>query len=199
MTLPPIRVLIADDHPVVVSGLRRFFESCTHLEVVDHVVRGDLVEDALARTNPDVLVLDVNLPVLHGFAVLDQVAHRVAVVMYSMHDEAIHGPQALRNGARAFVSKTQDPQALVDAIQLAHLGGVLPAPTAHHPLAELSEREQEVFQLVVDGASTTQMAAKLGVSKSTVHTYVDRVKMKVGVDTIPQLVAHAFRQGWVAA
>ncbi|WP_370028171.1 response regulator [Planotetraspora sp. GP83] len=203
-----IRVLIADDHPVVRQGLRTFLDVQEDLTVVGEAADGAEAVALAASLAPDVLLLDLKMPVLDGLGALTRLSGldvRV-IVLTSMSDRADVAP-AMRAGAAGFLYKDVDPAALVQAIRAVHGGQVLLAPEAAdamltgpaHAQAEagavLTEREREVLRLIAAGRSNREIARELVVAEKTVKTHVSNVLMKLGVQDRTQAALYAVRHG----
>ncbi|GII02206.1 response regulator [Planobispora takensis] len=215
-----IRVLIADDHPVVRQGLRTFLDLQDDLEVVGEAADGT---EALALTeslSPDVLLLDLKMPVLDGLGTLERLAERGpsprVLVLTSVSDRGDVAP-AMRAGAAGFLYKDVEPMALVRAIRAVHEGQVLlaaeaaeavlaapvPGPAAAgpasagaaEPVAPLTDREREVLTLIASGRSNREIARDLAVAEKTVKTHVSNVLMKLGVQDRTQAALYAVRHG----
>ncbi|GII63112.1 DNA-binding response regulator [Sphaerisporangium krabiense] len=208
-----IRVLIADDHPVVRQGLRTFLGLQDDLEVVGEAADGAEAVELAASLAPDVLLLDLKMPVLDGLAALGRLAERGVgarvIVLTSVSDKGDVAP-AMRSGAAGFLYKDVDPAALVQAIRAVHGGQVLLAPEAAdamlagpgaeagrapEPIAVLTEREREVLALIASGLSNREIARELVVAEKTVKTHVSNVLMKLGVQDRTQAALYAVRHG----
>jgi DNA-binding NarL/FixJ family response regulator len=205
-----IRVMLADDHAVVRQSLRLLLERQKDVEVVGECDNGyDAVAQVLAA-KPDVLVMDISMPELSGIEATRQLCAawpQVRVIILSMHSTLSHVARALHAGARGFVLKSSDSMELMDAIRTVAAGGRYLSPElsivvadaygsrslAQDPIDYLSPREREVMQLVVDGASSQEIAVRLGLSINTVDTYRSRLKTKLGVDNMADLVKFAIR------
>ncbi|HJL16468.1 MAG TPA: response regulator transcription factor [Sandaracinaceae bacterium LLY-WYZ-13_1] len=206
-----IRVLIADDHPVVLDGLSRLFEQAGGFEVVAAVSSLDDVRSAVESSRPAVAVLDLNMPKMRGVETLEELSRTYgfpAIVVFTMQEEDQLAVSALQAGAKAFLSKTRPPEDLLEAVRRAARGERFVTDDvaarllgSHGPSAahdRLSERERQVFELLVRGESAKAVARALDLSPSTVHTYTERIKAKLGADTVADLVRYAFRHGLTA-
>jgi DNA-binding NarL/FixJ family response regulator len=213
-----IRVLIADDHPVVRQGLRVLLEVQEDMDVVGEAPDGTEAARLAAELVPDVIVLDLKMPGMKGTDVIaDLAARRILakiLVLTSVTDPAA-AEAAVRAGAAGFLYKDVDPDALVRAIRSVHDGNLLLSPEAARTLlrpggdrgatgglAALTGREREVLGHISMGESNREIARALNVAEKTVKTHVSSVLAKLGVQDRTQAalyaVAHAGDHGWDA-
>jgi DNA-binding NarL/FixJ family response regulator len=204
-----ITVLIADDHPVVRQGISVLLSVHDDMIVAGEAADGREALELAGQLRPDVLLLDLKLPVLDGVAVLGQLPERSAgtraLVLTSAADEA-QVTLALRAGAAGFLYKDVDPDALVRAIRSVHDGHTLlsqeaaallsarQSGQAGRGIGSLTSREREVLGLLADGRSNREIARSLGVSEKTVKTHVSSVLAKLGVADRTQAAVLAVRQ-----
>nr|WP_062340517.1 response regulator transcription factor [Herbidospora sakaeratensis] len=197
-----IRVLIADDHPIVRQGLRTFLEVQGDIEVVAEA--GDGAEAVkLARVlSPDVVLLDLKMPVLDGLGALAELDGAARVIVLTSMTERGDVAPAMRAGAAGFLYKDVDPAALVSAIRAVHGGQVALAPEAAEAMLSpsteavaLTDREREVLALIAGGRSNREIARALDVAEKTVKTHVSNVLMKLGVQDRTQAALYAVRHG----
>ncbi len=199
-----VRIYVADDHPIVVEGLRRFFSTVPEVEWVGAC--GDAA--ALFELEPgtvDVLVLDVRMPGMHGTETLRALATRVpAILLFTLEPESALVVELLRAGASGVVGKSERVDNLLSAICAAAAGervvsaeleSRLRSDAATWPHESLSPREHAIFMRLIHGASPKEVAFDLGLSASTVYTYAERVRQKLGVQGSVELVAYAHRAG----
>jgi DNA-binding NarL/FixJ family response regulator len=204
-----ITVLIADDHPVVRQGLRVLLSLEDDIEVVGEVGDGAEAVELAAALVPDVILLDLKLPVLDGLGVLADLRDRGlpshTLVLTSVADQA-SVTVAMRAGAAGFLYKDVDPDALVRAVRSVHDGNTVLAPeaagslvrsraraTAVAGLDALTAREREVLAQVAEGRSNREIARLLHMSEKTVKTHVSSVLAKLGVADRTQAALYAVR------
>jgi DNA-binding NarL/FixJ family response regulator len=203
-----IRVLIADDHPVVRQGLRTFLGVQEDIDVVGEAAGGGEVVSQAEALTPDVILLDLNMPGVDGLTALRElrgrgVAARV-LVLTSVGERARVLP-VVRAGAAGYLYKDVDPHALVQAIRAVHDGHVLFAPEAADAMlaadqgekaaTPLTERESEVLVQIARGRSNREIARVLVVSEKTVKTHVSNILMKLGLQDRTQAALYAVRHG----
>lgn len=209
----PIRVLLADDHPLVCAGLAVLLAQQRDMEVVATVADGREAVRAARELAPDVVIMDVSMPGLNGIEAAEQIRDlgtEIRIVILSMHASAEHVYRALRAGAAAYLLKESAGREVVDAVRSAVGGrrylsdGIqgrdallerLSARTSRSPLESLSRREREILQLVVEGKSSAEIAAVLSLSPKTVETYRSRSMQKLGLEDLPALVKFALQHG----
>lgn len=211
----PARVLIVDDHPIVREGLRVQFGTQPDLEVCGEA---DDVAGALAlidTARPDVAIVDISLKTGNGIDLIHRIQARkapVAVVVWSMYPESLYAQRALRAGALAYVSKSRPTKEILSAVRsalegrvylsdevsaqlLARLVGRNTAAGERTPMETLSDRELEAFEHMGRGLTTQQIATRMHLSPKTVETYRSRIKEKLDLSNVTELVQHAAR--WV--
>ncbi len=210
---PCIRVLIADDHPVVRQGLRTFLDVQDDIVVVGEAADGTEAVELTQTLAPDVILLDLKMPGLDGVGVLEEFRARgLAARALILTSAAGAGPvaSAMAAGAVGYLYKDVDSEALVRAIRTAADGNVVLAPAAAGPLTgfavvrqepsgwdALTEREREVLGLVAQGRSNREIAKTLGVAEKTVKTHVSSVLTKLGVQDRTQAAVYAVRRGLI--
>jgi DNA-binding NarL/FixJ family response regulator len=201
-----ISVLIADDHPVVRQGLSVLLSVHDDMSVAGEAADGDEALRLAADLHPDVILLDLKLPVLDGIAVLRRLPERAprtrALVLTSAADRA-EAAVAMQAGAAGFLYKDVDPDALVRAIRSVHDGHTLLAAevadlvsprSGPRGMESLTARERQVLALLADGRSNREIARSLGVTEKTVKTHVSSVLAKLGVADRTQAAVLAVRQ-----
>src|SRR5215212_2626537 len=202
------RILIADDHDVVRSGVRAILEAQTGWEVVGEAENGkDAVDQALA-TRPDVIVLDYALPVLNGIEATRQIRARVPraeVLIFTMHDTATLVREVLEAGAKGFLLKSDARKFLIAAVEIlaAHkpfFTGQVSETLLENYLAKgtatesvLTSREKSVVQLIAEGRTNKEMADILGIGLKTVETHRATAMRKLNLGTTAALIRYAIR------
>lgn len=201
----PIRVFIADDHEVVRRGIRELLTDAG-MEVVGEARHGWEVLNATSVDRWDVLLLDLSLPKISGPEVLKRLRERrpsLKVVVLSMYPPSQYAPALLAAGAYAYLSKDEPGDAIVETIRAASAGlpapGGLPAPApgARPPHLELSSREHQVFTLILHGRAVGDIAAELDVRSSTVSTHLAKIREKLGVRTVGEILNYAYHAGLI--
>jgi len=201
-----IRVLIADDHPVVRSGLRRIAEEDRGITVTAEASNGQETLAAMRTAVVDVVLLDVSMPGTPFIDTLKRLREdhpTVRVLVLSAHPEDQWAVRALRAGASGYLTKDHSPDQLVDAVRRVHRGGRYVSPTLAERLAsqlggalagapheQLSDREFEVLRRLGAGHSVKDVAAELGLSPKTVSTYRARLMEKLSVSSNADLVRY---------
>jgi DNA-binding NarL/FixJ family response regulator len=204
-----VRILLADDHAVVRYGLRALLEM-SGAEVVAEAEDGRDMLRLAREVDPDVAIVDVTMPGLNGIdaaELLRQQCPRTRIVMLSMHTSSEHVHRAFAAGASAYLLKGSASDEILVAIQavcsgrqylcreLAHLTRFSSGKGRSSPLDSLSVRERQVLQLVVEGHSSSQIAALVHLSSKSVDTYRSRLMKKLGVSDVPALVKFAVGHG----
>jgi DNA-binding NarL/FixJ family response regulator len=214
-----IRVVLADDQPLIRSGFRVFVEAAEDIVVVGEASTGRQAIELARSTRADVVLMDIRMPDLDGLAATrlitgdpDLAGVRVLVLTTFEVDEYVF--QALRAGASGFLGKSAEPDELLAAIRTVHRGEALLSPAATRSLiarflaepvartptdagrgALLTDREREVVRLVATGMSNDEIAARLVVSPHTAKTHVNRAMTKLGAHDRAQLVVIAYESG----
>jgi two-component system invasion response regulator UvrY len=204
-----MRVLIVDDHRIVASGCRALFADDPEIEVME-AADAEAGERVFGEQHPDICVLDINLPTVSGFELARRILGRDAsarIIMFSMNDDPVFAARAIEVGAKGYVSKTGDPQDLVEAIREVGNGGVYLPPAmarsiafagpafAQSPLAKLTSREMEILRLLSVGKSLSEIAWLIHSSYKTVANTSSIMRHKLGVRTSAELVRLAIENG----
>ncbi|HMJ72392.1 MAG TPA: response regulator transcription factor [Solirubrobacterales bacterium] len=192
-----MRVLIADDHGIVRSGLRLLLERQPDIEVVAEAADGAEARELAIRERPDLAILDVKMPKLTGLQATREIkaqAPEVAVLILSMHDEERYISEALKAGASGYVVKTQADTDLVAAIRAVERGEPFPVPKTQ---GTLTPREEEIVKLVAEAHTSKEIAAILHLSEKTVENHRANAMRKLGMRDRVELVRYAIRRGLI--
>lgn len=208
---PSIAVLLADDHAVVRQGYRRLLEREAGIRIVSEAATADIALKQIEEHQPDVLILDVNLPDMSGIDAARkalQIRPSVRVIMFSMHEDAIFAMRSMAAGAAGYVTKNSDPDELVHAVREVSSGRkyisrdmalklALSSSTAE-PVDRtvLSEREVAIVRLLAEGRSVKDVAHVLGLNVKTVANQQSFIRRKLGVSTSAKLIEVARALGF---
>jgi DNA-binding NarL/FixJ family response regulator len=208
----PMRVIIADDHGIVRSGVRMLLERQSDIQVVGEASDGAEARDMVIREKPDLAILDVRMPKLTGLQATREIKQQVpevSVLILSMHDDERYLFEALKAGASGYVLKTQADTDLLDAIRAVERGEPFLTPAAQQTLIkdvlergsdsaeELTPREEEIVKLVAEAHTTKQIAAILHLSEKTVENHRANAMRKLGMRDRVELVRYAIRRGLI--
>jgi DNA-binding NarL/FixJ family response regulator len=208
-----IRLLVADDHPIVREGLMRVLEATRGMRVVAEAKDGHAVLRLVEETDVDVVLLDISMPgpgFLELLKRLKKLKPRLPVLVLSVHPEEQFATQALRAGAAGYLTKNQSPDQLVDAITKVLRGGRYITPSLAERLAsslatdhdgapheELSSREFQVLCLLGSGKTARDVAEEISLSVKTVNTYRERLRQKLGLRNNAEVVRYAVEHGLI--
>jgi DNA-binding NarL/FixJ family response regulator len=206
------RVLIVDDHPMMRTGLAQLIDNEPDLEVCAGADNAGQALDAVGRQNFDLVLLDISLPDKNGMELIKDIQALkpgLPILVVSMHDELLYAGRALRAGARGYIMKQEGGKKFLQAIRQVLSGHVYVsekmsarilenmsgrgAETAASPVARLSDREFEVFQLIGEGRGTREIAQRLHLSVKTVEVHRANIKEKLQLKSATDLVSHAVR------
>ena len=207
-------MVLVDDHAVVREGYRRLLERTEDIAVIAEVASGEDAYRIVCELQPDVTVMDINLPGLGGIEAVRRIVARLPeakILMFSMHEDTVFSSRALQAGARGYVTKSAAPEVLVEAVRLVAAGklyishemaqelAVQMLPGRDNPIDALSAREFEVFRLLVGGHSLQEISRILCLSYKTVANYQSNIKHKLDVSNTAQVVRIALSHGLIAA
>lgn len=206
------RVFIVDDHPLVREGLANLINAQDDLIVCGEAGDSALAIAGIMKTKPDVALIDISLQNESGLELVKDLAvqfPKVALVVLSMHDETLYAERALRAGARGYVMKREASKNVLSSIHRVLEGGVFVSERVatriamkaavrrkaadRSPVERLSDRELEIFRLLGQGRTPSQIASDLNLSLKTVQAYCARAKEKFGVRSLTELLRAAFR------
>lgn len=203
------KVMIADDHAMLRQGLRTLLEQAGH-QVTPDAHNGEEACILVDKHHPDLLVLDLDMSGIGGLETLKRILHRKAnmrVLIFSMHDDCIYATRAIQAGARGYVTKTEPPEVILEAVQKVLKGGryinnelaqnlsMYHMESQENPIQKLSPREFEVFRRIAYGESLSAIANAMHIGYKTVANIQTSVRQKLGVETTGQLVHIAVRFG----
>jgi DNA-binding NarL/FixJ family response regulator len=210
-----IKVLLVDDHPILRKGLGQLINAESDMLVCGEAEDSPKAFEAVGALNPDVMVVDISLKGGNGIELIKNVKARypdLAVLVLSMHDEALYAERALRAGSLGYIMKEEAIEQVLVAIRrvltgdiflsdkmksrmLQQLTGTSRAKGITNPIESLTDRELEVFRMIGEGRSTRQIAGELHLSVRTVEAYREYIKGKLNLKNSTELVQHAFH--WV--
>jgi len=208
-----IRVVLADDHPVVLAGMKALIEASPDIEVAGESGDGHAALQVLQAQAPDIAIIDISMPEMGGITLANRIAKDHAatkILVLTAQEDRAYVRQLLSAGARGYVLKRSAADELLRAIRMVHAGGVYIDPAiadkalAHRQAAEpaaaplgLSEREEEVLKLAAQGWTNREAAEKLGISVKTVETYKARAADKLDLRTRAEIVRYGKSRGWL--
>ncbi|GAB3600115.1 response regulator [Microbacterium tumbae] len=208
-----IRVVLVDDQALFRAGIRMVVDSQSDLEVVGEAGDGQEALAVIARTRPDVVLMDIRMPVMDGLTATGRLLEQSdppKVVMLTTFDLDEAAARAIRQGASGFLLKDADPEFLLAAIRTVQSGSSVIAASATRDLfahfaeaprpvpaqyADLTEREREIFALAARGLSNAEIAGREFLSEATVKTHISRILTKLALRDRVQLVVFAFEHG----
>ncbi|HEY6951928.1 MAG TPA: response regulator transcription factor [Bacteroidota bacterium] len=211
-----IRVILADDHPIVRTGIKNALLEQKNIEVVGEASNGAQVLKKAKELSPDLVLMDISMPEMGGLEAaqrLHSTLPKVKVLVFTMHDNKEYVLEIIRSGASGYVLKDTSTLELVRAIETVHRGGtyfsskvsqflldqyVKKVATGGEKLQEqLTHREEEVLALVAKGKSNKEIAAELEMSTRTVETHREKIMKKLNMHTVAELTQHAISKGLV--
>lgn len=208
-----MKVLIADDHPVVRQGLRQILSSDEDVEVVGEAKNGNEALDLARRVDWDMAIFDFTMPGMSGLDLLTTVKREFPekpVLILSVGSEEVHATRVLRAGGAGYISKESAPQELSSAVRKVATGGKYVSPSvaemlafalsqdAQKPLHDtLSDREYRVMWLLASGKQINEIAKEMHLSASTISTYRTRILRKLKLSNNAELVQYAIKHGLV--
>jgi len=208
------KILVADDHAILRKGLRRILEAEADMTVVGEAATGTEAVKQAKQLKPDVVIMDISMPEQDGIESMRQINKSVGsrVLILSVHLEQQVISEAVSAGACGYLAKDSLDHELVSAIRTVVHGGTVFSPNVSRLLAEysltggatsarsldvLTTREREVFFMLAEGKSPSEVAASLFVSPKTVHTHRQHIMEKLKLRTTTELIRLALRQGWI--
>jgi DNA-binding NarL/FixJ family response regulator len=210
MTDGKAKIFIVDDHPLVREWLANLIEKNSDLTVCGEAEDSETALNAITDAKPDLAIIDISLGGGSGIDLIRAIRVSfpdVAMIVLSMHDERVYAERAIRAGARGYVMKRESTKKIIDAIHEVLQGNlylskemtellVEKLTSSEHvglPLAQLSDRELEVFKLIGQGYEINEIAKTLSVNHKTIHTYCTRIKEKLKLESSAELLREALR------
>jgi two-component system response regulator NreC len=212
-----MRVLIADDHPIMRAGVRLMLENESDIEIVGEADNGLKAVEMAKALHPDVVIMDISMPDLDGFEATRRIVQtlpQTRVLVLTMYDSEEHFFEILKAGAVGYVPKKAAPTDLIAALRSVHAGGVFIYPTVARSLVNdflrradntpeqeslggLSDRERQVLRMIAEGVSNREIAEALVLSVKTVERHRANIMEKLGLHNRTALVKYAIRKGLV--
>jgi len=211
-----IRVLIADDHTIVRSGVRLLLEGQTDMEVVGEALTGDAAVEMAKTLQPDVVLMDISMPGLDGMEATRRIKEKsplIGILVLTMHRSDEHFFAMLKAGASGYVLKAAETNELLSAIRSVARGEAFLYPAIAKRLMQdylsrtpayddpetslLTPREREILRLIADGYTNREIAERLVLSPSTVHSHRNNLMRKLNLNTQHGLIQYARDRGWV--
>ena len=208
-----IKILIADDHPLVRRGIKQLISETRDMEVTGVASTGPEVIEKASKNDYDVVLLDITMPGISGLEILKQLKHdhpRLPVLILSFHPEEQYAVRALRAGAAGYLTKESAPDELIVALRAIARGKKYVTSSLADKLVEavgieidklpherLSDREFQVLRLIASGKGITEIAGELFLSPKTVSTYRSRILLKTGMKNSAELTHYAIAHGLV--
>jgi DNA-binding NarL/FixJ family response regulator len=213
-----IKILLADDHTIVRKGLRSLLDSEANIEVVGEAEDGRETLEKVEQLSPDIVLMDSTMPILNGLEATRQIGKRfpqVKVLVLTMHTNEEYIFQFLQAGALGYVVKQAAPKELVSAIEAVHRGDCFLSPAISKTIIEeyirqtkaiekedsyeqLTDREREVLQLIVEGFSNREIAEKLHISLKTAGVHRINLMHKLNIHNVTELTKYALRKGVIS-
>jgi two-component system nitrate/nitrite response regulator NarL len=213
-TKQKIKILVADDHPVVRKGLQMCLAKQERLKILGEAVDGDDAVQKTKELKPDVLLLDISMPKLNGLAVTEMLRKEVPgtrILILSVHSNKEYVFRVIQAGAHGYVSKEASPEELLEAIEAVHSGETFFSPEIaqaalnqlisnggkKEPFAQLTVREREVLVLIAEGKSNKEIASALNVGVRTIETHRERIMRRLNIHSVAGLTKFAIANGMV--
>jgi DNA-binding NarL/FixJ family response regulator len=213
-----IRVIVADDHTMIRSGLRALLDRAPDIEVVGEAQDGRQAIQQAQELQPNVVLLDIAMPNLNGIEAARQITAKqegVGIVILSMHSDEGYVLKALKAGARGYLLKDSSEIDIINAVRAVSAGKAYFSPEISRMMADdylrqmqqrgvedsyelLTSREREILQMLAEGKSNKEVAVALDLSLHTVETHRSNILQKLNLHSIPELILYAVRKGIVS-
>lgn len=206
-----ITVLIVDDHPLVMDGIRSCLETYDHIEVIGVATNGREALKQAEQLGPEIVLMDINMPDLNGLDATELFTERfpnIKLLILSMHDNREYIASALQLGARGYVLKDVPSREIVTAIEAVHRGGtyfssgvskILLSHGEIEPNSPLTTREQTILLMLSEGKTNKHVAKELNISVRTVETHRRNIKKKLNIGSTAGLTRYAIQHGLIKA
>jgi DNA-binding NarL/FixJ family response regulator len=208
----PIRVLVADDHPVVRKGLASCLAAVPQVAIVGEATNGQDAMRKARELTPDLILMDIDMPLLNGLTAADLLRKEnphLKVLILSMHNDSDYIVRILQSGARGFILKQAPTEELLKAIEMIHAGDTyfsqdvarlalnqfVRGPADGPQASQISAREREVLIAIAEGLSNKEIACRLGVGVRTIETHRERIMRKLNIHSIAGLTKFAIAKG----
>ncbi len=211
MSTVPIKVLLVDDHPLVLEGIRAIIETYTHIDVIGAASSVTQAMDISNKADPDVIMMDINMSGTNGLDAIELFKERntnIRIIMLSMHDDREYISTSVMYGASGYVLKDVSTDEIVSAIETVAAGGtyfssgvsdaLMNEDKSEEKAGPLTTREQSVLVLVAEGKSSKDVGELLDISTRTVETHRKNIKKKLSISTTAGLTRYAIENGLVS-
>jgi DNA-binding NarL/FixJ family response regulator len=196
-----IRTIIVDDHRLFSEGLKNLLEGSGHFQVLEQFQDGRSLLENLDRLNPELILLDIDIPGINGLDILERLRVKdqvVKIVMLSMHEENIYSREAASSGASAYLTKSIEGSSLIQFLLRIIQGDKIFPQVSSASLAEikiLSKKEIKILELIAAGKTSVQIADMLGISSLTVRSHRKNMMRKLEANSSAELISIAFSKG----
>ncbi len=202
-------ILLVDDHSVLRSGCKELLIQAG-FDVVGEATNGEEARELFPKLSPEIVLIDLTMQGMGGLECIRRISSidpSAGIIVLTMHDDPSFAARSIKSGAKGYVTKTSSPEILVQAIKKVLKGGAFFSPDIAHklavgspllhsdPISALSNREFDIFILLVEGYSTTEIAKNLSLTQKTVSNYLLKIKQKLDVSSVAEMVKLAINHG----